>query len=433
MDLTVPNDYNPVTLFHWLWWKLRCLEGSPEEFQQLFEKVASKVRQDFIKVRAYGKLGDRKCDGLYWGDGTVFQVYSPDELKQAETLKKIEVDLSGAVKEWGDQIKRWVFVYNTRVGLGPDVPRLLHEQRKKYPKITIDSLSSEQLWELMRGLSVQQRAEILGAPAGYEKIFLLPGTVSEKIEAQMRKGRFVTIQDVLSPINVRDAVDALKPEKPFGPPLHIRPSIEESWQVAAEYQTRIVEEALRNSRDLLPRFAVFSLAPIPLAIHLGYLLSDRVEVRPFQYDRDRKTWSWDSGRTAYDTEFQVAGLPTTAMKDRIDVILRVSLSASISAEDTVKAAGNASLQIDLSVDKPDVMWLCHPEQLTKLTKVFRELLSRINRLAPNCDRIHLFYAGPTGGAIVLGQTINPRMNAPIVLYEYDRRKKPTYERVLELV
>ena len=51
---------------------------------------------------------------------------------------------------------------------------------------------------------------------------------------------------------------------------------------------------------------------------------------------------------------------------------------------------------------------------------------------PQCRRIHLFYAGPTGGAIVLGQTINPRMNPEIALYEYNRQKTPKYEHVLNL-
>jgi hypothetical protein len=56
----------------------------------------------------------------------------------------------------------------------------------------------------------------------------------------------------------------------------------------------------------------------------------------------------------------------------------------------------------------------------------------LNRRVPSCRRIHLFYAGPIGGAITLGQAINPRMNPVVDLYEFDRRKTPRYERVLTL-
>jgi len=215
-------------------------------------------------------------------------VYSPDWLKQSETVAKIKEDLAGAVAEWGDDLKKWVFVYNTRLGVGPDVPQILNALSHEYPNIVIESLSSEALWETIReNLSVQQRAEILGAPPGYELLFMLPGTMTHEVEELLKEGRFVIIHDVLSPINIQNAIEALKPEKPFGPPLYIRtPSYEESWELAAQFQTEVVEDALRKGRDLLPRFAVFSLAPIPLAIHLGYLLSDRIEVRPFQYSND---------------------------------------------------------------------------------------------------------------------------------------------------
>jgi hypothetical protein len=410
-----------------------CLEASGLEFQRLFEKVAERVRPYFMRVRSYGKLGDRKCDGLFWDDGTVFQVYSPDEIRQADTLAKIEEDLSGAVAEWGDQLKRWVFVYNTRLGLGPDVPRMLEEQRGKYPNIVIEPLSSEALWELMRDLSLQQRAEILGAPSGYEHLFLLPGTVSEEIEKRLRDGRFVVVHDILSPINIQDAMEALKPELSFGPPFTVRPPYPNvSWELAAQYQAEIVEDALRRSSELLPRFAVFSLAPIPLAIHLGYLFSDRVEVRPFQYNRDRNTWRWDDPLISYNTDFRQAGLPERVIHEEVDVIVRVSLSAIIVPEDTIAAAGECPVQVDLSVAEPDVMWLCHPEQLVKLGQAFRRLLQGLGRVVPHCKRIHLFYAGPTGGAIVIGQAINPRMTPEVELYEYDRRRSPRYELALTL-
>ena len=35
----VPHGYDPVKLYHWLWWKLKCFEAQGTEFQQLFERV----------------------------------------------------------------------------------------------------------------------------------------------------------------------------------------------------------------------------------------------------------------------------------------------------------------------------------------------------------------------------------------------------------
>lgn len=434
MTSVVPSGFDPVTLFQWMWWKLQCYEVSPQDFQRLFENVATRLGGDFVRIRPHGKLGDRKCDGLYWANGTVFQVYSPDELILANTLKKIEDDLSGAVREWGDELKRWVFVYNARRGIAADIPQVLQKQRIQYPNIEIELLSSEALWEQIREkLTPQQRAEILGAPLGYEQILLQPTAKPQEILELGAKGRIVIVHDVLSPVNIQDILGAIAPEEPFGPPFYVHPpSAPGAWDAAAQSQQDAIVDILTRSRELLPRFAVFSLAPIPLAVHLGYVLSDRIEVLPFQYHRERSTWAWNKSEADYDVRLKVEGLPTDLVDGNTDAIVRVSLSAQISPDDTAAVTGGCEVEVDLGVDDPDVIWLRHPEQLVSLQRLFRTTLKELNRVVPECRCIHLFYAGPTGGAIVLGQAINPRMNPEIALYEYHRQKTPKYEHVLSL-
>jgi hypothetical protein len=70
------------------------------------------------------------------------------------------------------------------------------------------------------------------------------------------------------------------------------------------------------------------------------------------------------------------------------------------------------------------MWLQSPNQLIKLGQVFRQVLTTIRNKVPGCPRIHLFYAGPTGGCVVIGQQINPRMNPPVEIYEYSQQATP---------
>jgi len=68
----------------------------------------------------------------------------------------------------------------------------------------------------------------------------------------------------------------------------------------------------------------------------------------------------------------------------------------------------------------------------RLGQVFRQVLTVIRNKVPKCPRIHLFYAGPTGGCVVIGQQINPRMNPPVEVYEYSRQSIPRYQRALTL-
>jgi hypothetical protein len=432
--MSAPNGYDPITLNHWLWWKLRCHEGSPQDFQKLFEDVMKRAKPEFMQIRPYGNIGDRKCDGLYFEEGVVFQVFAPDELKQAEVQAKIEEDLAGAVEHWKDRgLKKWVFVYNCRRGIAPDVPGTLAAEKKKYPWLELDHLSADSLWEIARGLTLQQRSEILGAPTGYEQLFALPAATSGEIVEQLRKGHFVVVHDVLSPINIHSVVDALRPDLPLGPPIHVRPArCADFWEAAASYQRAVVDEALEKSRDLLPRFAVFSLSPVALAIHLGFLFSDRVEVRAFQFDRDRRVWSWPEPDGTSGSPIEVTGLPDSTVDGAVDVVVRVSLSALISPDETRAVVADAPVEIDVATSDPDVTWLHSHDQLVQVGRSMRDVFRGIREKVPGCRTLHLFAAVPTGAAVAIGQAINPRMSPAVALYEFSMQTTPRYQRVLFL-
>lgn len=435
--MIVLDKYDPVTLNHWLWFKYRCHEGSATEFQQLFENIMKRAKPEFTQIRPYGNIGDRKCDGLFEAGSTIFQVYSPDELKQAKLQKKIEEDLDGAVKHWGNVLQTWIFVYNARRGLPPDIlHETLRKKQEQYPNIIIKPLSSDELWEITRGLSLQQRAEILGAPSGYEYLFLTPTTTPQQTQEYLDKAWFVIIQDTLSPISIRAVVEALEPDLPFGAPLNVRAEVNgQSWEEAAAYQRCCIMEVIAHSRDVgQPRFAVFSLAPIPLVIYLGFLLSDRVQVRCFQFDREQAFWNWPRiSNNEFDCNIQVTGLPNEIIPGEVEVVIRVSLSALIGVNESLEAVSDAAAEIDIFVEQPDVMWLRSPNQLSKLAQVFRQTLAKIRTQIPSCRLIHLFYAGPTGGGVTLGQQINPRMNPPVHLYQYSRQTTPRYQLALTLL
>lgn len=429
----VPGGFDPITLNQWLWYKHQCHECSPADFQRLFEDIIKRASPEFIAIRPYGNIGDRKCDGLFFINGTVFQVYSPDELTQAEVIAKIEEDLEGAARHWKGTLKEWVFVYNVRRGLPPDIPAILKEQKKKYNKITLDHMSSDKLWEMARGLTLQQRAEVLGAPAGYEHLFLAPNAMPQDAARAVENGRFVLIHDTMSPVSLKAVADALAPAHSFGAPLSIKPSVgvgDISWVTAANEQRAMVEDAIRRGRDLIPRFAVFSFSQIPLAVHLGFTLSDRVHVDCYQFDRDQRSWNWPTGAEV-DREVHISGLPREVNKDAKEVVIRVSLSAPITSDDS-RALVPTAVEIDLGAKSPSVTWLRSPVQLADLGAAFRNVLNVIRDRLPSVERIHLFYAGPTGGAVVIGQQINPRMNPPVETYEYSRQWNPRYRHALTI-
>jgi hypothetical protein len=433
--MSIPTGYEPVTLNHWLWYKYQCHEGSPADFQRLFENIMKRAKPEFMQIRPYGNIGDRKADGLFMAESTIFQVYSPDTLTQAEVIKKINEDLDGAVIHWGEDLKKWVFVYNVRRGIPPDIPKILKEKQKQYPGVTIDHLSSDALWEIARGLTIQQRAEVLGAPSEYESMFLVPDTrlVPATMPEPNQDSWIVLIQDVLVPIDVRSALKALQPATPFGAPVFIRPDTS-SWEKAAEYQRNLVVELLAKCRHTFPpRFAVFSIAPIPFIIQLGFLLSDSVLVSCYKYHIDTQSWRWpDVDLQDVDLGIHVSGLPHKPVQKECDVLIRISLSARVGQHETDEVVSGLPVQVDISVDEPGLLWIRSVEQLDRLSRVLRSVLEKIRTNVPYCQHIHLFYAGPAPGALIVGQQINPRMNPPVHTYEYSRQRSPRYELALTL-
>jgi len=182
------DEYDPVIDYHHLRFENRCLRASGDDFQNLFEAIMVRARPgEFERVRPYGKYGDRKCDGLIESEGIIFQVYSPDELKQAEVQRKIDEDLEGAVQHWSDILKKWVFVYNVKRGIAPDIKLMLQQKQQQYPDTEIDCWSNDYLWEIVRGLNLQRRCEILGAPPKWnlgkpKKNFHVPNPPSHLLE-----------------------------------------------------------------------------------------------------------------------------------------------------------------------------------------------------------------------------------------------------------
>jgi len=432
--MNVPAGYDPVLLNHWLWYKHQCHECSPADFQRLFENVIKRVNPKFMPIRPYGNIGDRKCDGLYFESGMVFQVYAPDEFKQNKLISKIEEDLDGAVRHWGTSLKEWVFVYNSRRGLPPDIPAVLSQEQKKYPNVTLHHWSSDHLWEMVRALPLQQRVEILGAPSGYEHLFLANPVESGEAARWLRDSWFVLVQDVMSPVNLASVAAALAPHVPFGAPLHIHPTPGPlPWNESVAFQEQAIAEALAKGRDFVPRYAVFSLAPIPLAVHLGFLLSDRVEVRCYQFHRNQATWCWPAGGDALGAnDLTITGIPKRIIHQPTDVSLRVSLSARVRPEHVGASLPGKLIDVHIQCKDPSIFWLRSPDQCGYFTDAVHRVLKGIRDMVPQCRRIHLFYAGPTPCAVILGQQINPRMSPPVDLFEFSSQTDPPYRYALTL-
>lgn len=138
------------------------LRKKGNEFQDFFADIMEKAHPaDFIRVRPWGVVGDRKNDGYLKSTRTLFQVYAPNEMNATSALAKIEEDFHGALPYWKKHYDNWVFVHNSESGLGPDVTKKLLDLDAAYG-VRVGHWGQEELRKKVFTLTEDDMASLLG-------------------------------------------------------------------------------------------------------------------------------------------------------------------------------------------------------------------------------------------------------------------------------
>lgn len=141
----------------------KFLKHKEYSFQDFFSEIMEKCHpSDFQRVRPWGKIGDMKNDGYLKSQRKLFQVYAPNDLSANKTISKIEEDFNGALPFWEKYFDNWVFVHNSRIGLGPEVTMRLLELEKANPKIKIENWGFEELRQKIFSLNYNDLVSLLG-------------------------------------------------------------------------------------------------------------------------------------------------------------------------------------------------------------------------------------------------------------------------------
>jgi hypothetical protein len=175
--------------YYELEFKCSFLSKGDDEFQDFFCEIMEKrYPGDFIRVRPWGNVGDRKNDGYLKSKRILFQVYAPNEMKATKAIAKIQEDFNGALPYWEEYFDTWVFVHNSRRGLGPDVTKTLLDIDADNAQIQVTHWGYEELRQEVFGLSEENLASLLGhAPArqnmlqlGYDSLQIVLSTIARK-------------------------------------------------------------------------------------------------------------------------------------------------------------------------------------------------------------------------------------------------------------
>lgn len=256
-----------------------------------------------------------------------------------------------------------------------------------------------------------------------ERIRVVTGISPDKTSHMVLYG--ARVGEELSPLDHLSAAEAVFPD---WYPADERPVI---LSMSCEHEDRVPEywsteeRHLRAAfdRQIVPRisadkschFSVFALAPQPLLVLLGSLLTDKIAAEVYQLHREPRTWRWQSHPQGF----------------RFDVIeprdydhppaLVMSLSDRVAPERIMSVIGDDISIWEITVDDCHNDFLRSSAQLSMFRETLRKLMVRIKQMHGQSAPLSIFPAMPVSCAVELGRIRMPKADMPWIVFDQNNK------------
>jgi hypothetical protein len=162
--------------------------------------------------------------------------------------------------------------------------------------------------------------------------------------------------------------------------------------------------------------SVFALAPQPLLIELGRLLSDIAAVTVHQLHREPQGWEWRDARPPIEVSLQASE------RTGQEVGLIVDLSATVTRERVHRVLGLDAPVWRVTTPAPGNGVMHRRDDLTAFRRVMRQAFDAIKARHGQEARIHVFPALPVSAAVEVGRVWMPKADLPLVIYDENRAR-----------
>jgi len=168
----------------------------------------------------------------------------------------------------------------------------------------------------------------------------------------------------------------------------------------------------------ITHLSVFALAPIPLLMHLGNRLTDKIPADLYQRHRSPETWKWK--KTGVPAKFSVQR--KTDGTDVSKVALVLSLSGTIHDEllGPYIASDFSVYEITLDGAVPNPNFLRLRDDLMAFESMYQHALRLIAKNHPGLAEIHVFPAVPAPVAVACGRAVLKKVDPLLIVYDYDK-------------
>ncbi len=162
----------------------------------------------------------------------------------------------------------------------------------------------------------------------------------------------------------------------------------------------------------IQHLSVFAIAPQPLLVELGRLLSDVTGMEVYQHQKEPiDNWAWSEKEMPI---FYQVNQPQTKFDT---VALNLSLSATINDDRIRSVLGNDVSIWTMTIDQPYNDFLKSRSQLQAFRERFRKLLDEMKAIHGQCQTIHLFSSVPVSIAVEIGRVWMPKADLPLRIYD----------------
>ena len=255
-----------------------------------------------------------------------------------------------------------------------------------------------------------------------QRIEIVTGIASDKKSHVVLYG--ANIGSEKSPIHYHACVEAMFPQRY---PASERPvlvsmtselndSTPQYWQTESQHLVKAFQRKMLSliEDDPCKHFSLFGLAPQPLLIQLGSLLTDKIDVDTYQLHREPKDWLWRDCEEDFDYIIHKPenfdGKPA----------LIVSLSDYVLPERITRVIGEDTSIWEITLKNPHNDFLQAKQQLSLFRKRLRSLIVEIKRAHGEATPLHIFPAMPVSCAIEFGRARMPKTDMPWLIYDHDK-------------
>lgn len=171
----------------------------------------------------------------------------------------------------------------------------------------------------------------------------------------------------------------------------------------------------RLGKDIT-HLSVFAIAPQPLLIMLGQLLSDVTGMSIYQHQKEpQDNWQWSE--LPKKMEFEIIR-PVVRSET---IALNLSLSASIDNARITSVLGEDTAIWTITIDSPYNDFLKSRDQLQAFRECLRKLYDEIKSMHGQEQVIHVFPAVPVSVAVEIGRVWMPKSDLPLKIYDQNSK------------